>query len=40
MAAPKPWETTIPMSSQPIHSSFNTINNSFGPTVEQPYVFI
>jgi hypothetical protein len=39
MAAPKPWETSIPMSSQPIPSSFDTINNGFGPTIEQPYVF-
>jgi hypothetical protein len=39
MAAPKPWETTVPMSSLPIPSSHGTINNGFGPTIEQPYVF-
>ncbi len=39
MAAPKPWETSVPMSNQPIPSSFSTMNNGFGPTIEQPYVF-
>ncbi len=39
MAAPKPWETSVPMSNQPIASSFGTINNGFGPTIEQPYLF-
>jgi hypothetical protein len=39
MAAPKPWESSVPMSSQPIPSSFDTMNNGFGPTIEQPYVF-
>ena len=39
MAAPKPWESTMPMSSQLIPTSFDTINNGIGPTIEQPYVF-
>jgi hypothetical protein len=38
MAAPKPWETSVPMSNQPISSSFDTMNNGLGPTIEQPYL--
>ncbi|CAF0783098.1 unnamed protein product [Rotaria sordida] len=36
MAAPKPWETSVPMSNQPIPTSFNTMNNGFAPTIENP----
>jgi hypothetical protein len=39
MAAPKPWETSMPMSNQPIASSFDTLNNGFMPTIDQAYVF-
>ncbi|CAF3814221.1 unnamed protein product [Rotaria sp. Silwood1] len=34
MAAPKPWETSIPMSNQPMPISFDTINNGIVPTIE------
>ncbi|UJR31619.1 hypothetical protein I4U23_019101 [Adineta vaga] len=36
MAAPKPWESSVPMSSQPMPTTFDTINNGFMPTIEQP----
>jgi peroxin-13 len=36
MAAPKPWESSVPMSSQPMPPSFDPMNNGFGPTIEQP----
>ncbi len=39
MAVPKPWETSIPMSNQPMLTSFDTMNNGFMPTIEHPYVF-
>ncbi|CAF4438299.1 unnamed protein product, partial [Adineta steineri] len=36
MAAPKPWESSVPMSSQPMPTIFDTINNGMMPTIEQP----
>ncbi|CAF0739990.1 unnamed protein product [Adineta steineri] len=36
MAAPKPWESSVPMSSQPMPTIFDTINNGMIPTIEQP----
>ncbi|CAF2723506.1 unnamed protein product [Rotaria sp. Silwood2] len=36
MAAPKPWETSVPMSSQPMPTSFDTMNNGLMPTIENP----
>ncbi|CAF1310048.1 unnamed protein product [Adineta ricciae] len=35
MAAPKPWESSVPMSSQPIPTTFDTMNTGLMPTVEQ-----
>lgn len=40
MAAPKPWEASVPMSSQPMPTTFDRINNSMGPTIDNVYVFI
>ncbi|CAF3374221.1 unnamed protein product [Rotaria socialis] len=36
MAARKPWETSVPMSSQPMPTSFDTINSGMLPTIENP----
>lgn len=40
MAAPKPWESSIPMSSQPMPTTFDTMNIGLMPTVEQQYASI
>ncbi|CAF5154359.1 unnamed protein product, partial [Rotaria magnacalcarata] len=36
MAAPKPWETSVPMSCQPMPTSFDAINSGMLPTIENP----
>lgn len=40
MAAPKPWESSVPMSSQILPSSFDSINNGMVPTIETAYVLL